>query len=344
MSPLESLPLDTDVVVQYRVRHLTKFVYSAPVAESVMELRMQPLTGPRQRCLTFDVTTTPRARIFAYRDPLGSVVHYFDIPGQHARLEISTDAVVEMSSPATLPDALPVDAWDAMDEAVASHEHWDWIQPSGFTACTPALDAFIASLGFGRDLDPLTFLRRLTTVMFEAFAYEPKSTRVDSPIDEALATRAGVCQDFAHIMIAIARHQGIPSRYVSGYVAPRPTAASHDRSVPSATHAWIEAWLPGLGWIGFDPTNDTLARSRHIGVAIGRDYTDVPPTRGVFKGEAGSELGVAVAVTRVADPVPLDGPGPSARWAPADVASVATAPVPVDARQQQHQQHQQQQQ
>ena len=132
--------------------------------------------------------------------------------------------------------------------------------------------------------------------LFTRFEYRPKSTRVDSPIDDALSTRQGVCQDFSHIMIALVRELGIPCRYVSGYLFhPGETPT---RSSDGATHAWIEAWLLDLGWVGFDPTHNALAGERHIRVAVGRDYSDVPPTRGVFKGLSAvkSELLVGVSI------------------------------------------------
>jgi transglutaminase-like putative cysteine protease len=121
-------------------------------------------------------------------------------------------------------------------------------------------------------------------------------TAADSPIDEALAHGRGVCQDFAHIMIAICRSWGIPARYVSGYLFTDREAG--DRSSPDASHAWVEVFLPSLRWVGFDPTNNVLTGERHIVVATGRDYADVPPSRGVFKGDAESELSVAVQVRR----------------------------------------------
>ncbi|MGZ5923095.1 MAG: transglutaminase-like domain-containing protein, partial [Rhizomicrobium sp.] len=126
-------------------------------------------------------------------------------------------------------------------------------------------------------------------------------TDAHSPIEVALKERRGVCQDFAHIMIAIARHWGIPARYASGYLYHRPR--THDRSGDDATHAWLEAYLPSLGWIGFDPTNDILAGERHIRAAVGRDYSDVPPTRGTFKGGARSELAISVVVEPTQAPV-----------------------------------------
>ncbi len=119
-------------------------------------------------------------------------------------------------------------------------------------------------------------------------------TKADSPIDHALKAGRGVCQDFAHVMIAICRQWGAPARYVSGYLFTDRTAG--DRSNPEATHAWVEVFLPTLGWIGVDPTNNILAGERHIVVATGRDYADVPPTRGVYKGEAENELTVTVSV------------------------------------------------
>jgi transglutaminase-like putative cysteine protease len=122
----------------------------------------------------------------------------------------------------------------------------------------------------------------------------PRSTRADSPIDEALTTREGVCQDFAHVMIALVRSLGIPCRYVSGYL--HHGKQDQDRSTHDATHAWVEAFLPHLGWVGFDPTNHLIASNRHIRTALGRDYADVPPSKGIYRGRATSQLFVAVRV------------------------------------------------
>jgi transglutaminase-like putative cysteine protease len=149
-------------------------------------------------------------------------------------------------------------------------------------------------LGVKRRDDPLRVLCELNTSLFHWFDYVPKSTNVDSPIDQAIESHKGVCQDFAHVMIALVRGLGIPCRYVSGYLFHRDS--DQDRSSEGATHAWVEALLPGLGWVGFDPTNNRLAGDRHIRTAIGRDYADVPPTRGVFKGTVDSELSVGVRV------------------------------------------------
>ena len=123
-------------------------------------------------------------------------------------------------------------------------------------------------------------VHQLNKQLYEYFSYTPRSTRVDSPIDEAIASRQGVCQDFAHTMIALLRHIGIPARYVSGYLYRG--SGDDDRSTPDSTHAWVEVLLPMLNWVGFDPTNDLMAYNRHIRTAVGRDYADVPPTHGII--------------------------------------------------------------
>jgi transglutaminase-like putative cysteine protease len=178
--------------------------------------------------------------------------------------------------------------------ALPEGDYWEMLTPSHFAQPTDLLNALAAELRLGRLGETLTTLRNLNIALHDAFDYEPAGTEVDSPIDLALQKGQGVCQDFAHIMTVLVRQLGIPCRYVSGYLFHR--QEDHDRSAVDATHAWVEALLPELGWVGFDPTNNLIVSDRHIRVAIGRDYADVPPTRGVFKDEARSELNVAVQV------------------------------------------------
>lgn len=321
--------------MHFTVYHLTRFRYDSHVSESVMEVRMQPRTEGGQRCLRFELSTSPRSRVFAYQDPLGNVVHHFDIPARHRELTITAEAVVEFVSSLDVPDGLPMSAWDAMDTPAFQDRHVDYLHASKFATPTETLLAFRDELDVTRQADPLTTLRQLNARLFEAFEYAPKSTRVDSPIDEALAARRGVCQDFAHVMITLVRGLGIPCRYVSGYLFHK--GGAHERSVESASHAWVEAWLPELGWVGFDPTNDTLAGDRHIRVAVGRDYSDVPPTRGVYKGKARSELGVAVRVQTTDAPIQPADVMPALYWTAPDV-ELDEPPADIDQEQEQQQQ------
>lgn len=296
----------------YALKHETRFHYSEPISESVMEVYMQPRTEGIQRCLRFKLQTSPRARAFERYDDLGNGVHFFDIPAKHERLTIVAESVVELVAPAPLPDALSPDAWDALDEMTSTGDFWDALAPSPRTEPTELLRTFGEEVGLRRRDDPLTVLRDLNTAVYEAFGYSSSTTEVDSAMDVALAARKGVCQDFTHIMLALVRSVGIPSRYVSGYLFYH----RGDRSVPDASHAWVEAYLPELGWIGFDPTNNIIAGERHIRVAIGRDYNDVPPTRGFFKGSADTELEVEVEITPTEAPFAVEKLLPMSGWQP----------------------------
>ncbi len=278
----------------YQVRHVTQFRYSARVRESAMEVRMQPRREGRQQCLSFELTTKPSARIMSREDYLGNVVHHFGIPAGHTELVITAQSLVALMPAAPLPHRLDSTAWARLDGLVADSDVAEMLVPSQFAHPTPLLRELTRELSLERRDDPLTVLREITRSVHQTLLYMPESTKVDSPIDDALRQRRGVCQDFTHIMIALVRELAIPCRYVSGYLY----RLHRDRETTgaSATHAWAEALLPDLGWVGFDPTNNVVVADRHIRTAVGRDYADVPPTRGVFKGEAETELSVAVQV------------------------------------------------
>lgn len=278
----------------YSIRHLTRFRYSSSISESIMETRMHPRSDSQQQCLNFSLSVSPRCRAFTYRDHLGNNVHHFDIPGEHNQLVIIAESVVEQQPQTHIPESLGPETWEELDQTVRAGDYWEMVLPSTFAVPSPALLALADELEMKRRDDPLSLVRELNQRLFDYFEYVPRHTRVDSPIDEAILSRKGVCQDVAHTMIALLRQVGIPARYVSGYLYRG--SDDHDRSTPDATHAWVDALLPRLGWVGFDPTNNLLAQHRHIRTAVGRDYADVPPTHGVFRGKTNSELYVAVRV------------------------------------------------
>ena len=259
-----------------------------------MEVRIQPRSDGFQHCLDFRLTTSPKTQILSYRDALGNRVHNFDIPNRHSHLTITAEALVEVTMPPDIPEALSPSAWEELDAMTANDEYWDVLKPSHFARPSELLYDLMRELNIERRDDPLTVLRHLNVAIYNYFEYAKQNTNVDSPIDDALRIKRGVCQDFAHIMIALARELQIPCRYVSGYLFHQPDDS--DRSTDGATHAWVEAFLPELGWVGFDPTNNAVAAERHIRVAVGRDYADVPPTQGVFRGKSESKLSVSVQV------------------------------------------------
>jgi transglutaminase-like putative cysteine protease len=285
----------------YSIRHVTRFRYNAPVRESVMELRMQPRSEGPQTLRSFQIATNPRAQLYAYTDHLGNAVYHFNLLREHEELRIEAQAVVELGPMRSLPDQLDVLEWERYNSFNLSDDHFDMLEPSKFARPSPELESFMRIADLAKpEGDPLTALKTLQRAIYDSFEYQSGVTEVNSPIEVALEQRRGVCQDFAHIMTAIGRAWRIPCRYVSGYLYHK---GSRDRSAADATHAWVEAYLPSLGWIGFDPTNNIMAGERHVRAAVGRDYSDVPPTRGTYKGDADSELSIAVSLEPTQAPV-----------------------------------------
>jgi transglutaminase-like putative cysteine protease len=316
----------------YSVRHTTTFRYEPAVRESVMEVRLQPRSDGDQRCLSFTLDIDPPANVMQYRDFTGNTVHHFDIAGRHNQVKVTAQSAVELQ---TVPAPRPSDSgdWSDLDALVAANDHWEMLLPSHFAHTSEPLEKLAKELRCERRGNPLTLLLEINESIYTLFAYVKNSTKVDSPIEEALRARQGVCQDFAHIMIALVRPLLIPCRYVSGYMFHR-DEDDKDRSLEGASHAWVEALVPGWGWVAFDPTNNLVGGDRHIRVAVGRDYADVPPTRGVYKGESQSELSVAVTVS------PADHIAPEP-IAPSFVVRSRPVPARVALRPEQEQQQQQ---
>ena len=291
---------------RFLVEHLSDFRYAEPAHGSLMVLRLRPREDGRQRVAAFALGIDPAAAPAPFEDPFGNVCHLFNIHRTHRHTAVRSQAEVETAGAAPLPDRMEADAWDALAEAGAPLRQWEFLAPSRFARPSPALAAFTAATGIRRAGDPLSSLRELAEALHGAFRYEPGSTAVDSPIEHILETGRGVCQDYTHVMIAIARSWGIPSRYVSGYLHNEGTAG--EQTPAGASHAWAEFLLPDLGWIGFDPTNDTRADHRHVPVATGRDYADAAPTRGVVFGGGACRLEVRVSVTGGGEPAAAGAP------------------------------------
>jgi transglutaminase-like putative cysteine protease len=321
----------------YSIKHITRFEYSSPVSESLTEVRMQPLTDGQQTCLSFDLSVNPRVKVSTRTDHLDNTIHHFDIPANHSQLLITVSSTVSVKPFAPLPDQLDSNAWEILDRAIDEHNLYEFLMPGSFTQPSPLLREFAREINATRRAHPLELILEINRAIYEKFEYAPQSTNVDSLIDVALESRRGVCQDYSHIMITLLREfLKVPCRYVSGYLYHR--SENHDRSAADATHAWVEVYLPGIGWTGFDPTNDLVAGDRHIRVALGRDYLEVPPTRGVFKGLATSKLSVAVQVA--------EAEAAETKLRPPNVSSWSTVerPSPAVGLLEAHRQQQQQQQ
>ena len=289
------------MIATYAIEHTLRFDYAAPVRASVMTLYLYPVRDRAQTVRDFSIQTDPDGPLFEFTDPFGNTGHFLDRLRAHERLGITARSTVEVGPLTSAPERLDADGSERLRRAVDTVELWPMTHPSSFVGSNPALEEFMAKHDMAPGDDPLASARDLCGKLHRAFEYVPGHTRVDSPIEQILETGRGVCQDYAHVMASILRGWGIPCRYVSGYLGPP------DRGVAKGeSHAWVECWFPGLGWTGFDPTNDTQGDERHIRVAVGRDYADVPPSRGVFRGAADSVLESEVVIERVRD---ADSPG-----------------------------------
>lgn len=277
--------------VSFEIEHITRYTYAEPVRHCVMALCMRPRDDRGQALRSFEVRTDPPASMTAETDSFGNAKHVLSVLREHPSIAITALSRVDTQVPADLPGSLGDDAWQQVGALARSFAHWEYSRPSRYARTSPALAAFLRKEDLRPGDDPLQSLVRLSDSLHETFDYVPGSTTVVSPIDHILESGRGVCQDYAHVMIAVARSWRIPARYVSGYVfASKPG----QEELGAQSHAWVECLLPGLSWVGFDPTNRTAPDERHVRVAVGRDYHDVAPTRGVRVGGGASLLEVSV--------------------------------------------------
>ena len=308
----------------YSIEHETRFEYNSGVRESVMEVRARPRDEAGQDVVEFSLSISPRCHVWDYRDFMGNHVHSFDIPQTHRTQTITARSLVRVEPPAPLPWEFDPDTWDRLGKNPEAYrtDAFEMTQPSTFAHDSALFRSFIQETGIERGSDPLSTVRDVCQTIFDRFEYQPNRTEVDSPIDVPLGLRAGVCQDFAHIMIAVLRSLDIPARYVSGYLFHRGgDLPAPERSSEDATHAWVETLLPDVGWVGFDPTHNIVTDDHYIRTAIGRDYADVPPTRGVFRGRAESKMAVTVTVEKLDRlPTHADRPFQTSGWTPPEPA------------------------
>ncbi|MDE2727181.1 MAG: transglutaminase family protein [Gemmatimonadota bacterium] len=297
--------------LRYRIKHVTMYRYSFPVRNCAMSLALRPLEDRRQRVSAFRIETEPEGSIFPVSDAFGNTRHQLHLNRDHRSLSITARSMVGVTPGAAPPEECEEDAWETIRGWRDSFHQWDFMDHSGLALPSPALERFVQQSGIAPTGDPLAALKRLSGALFERFEYVPGSTTISSTIEHILDTGRGVCQDYAHVMIAVARTWGIPARYVSGYLHDESAAGGAGgvggRGGGTTSHAWVECRLPGPGWTGFDPTNATLADERHVRVAVGRDYQDVSPTRGVLFGGGDIKLEVEVNMETIPEN-PADSP------------------------------------
>ena len=260
------------------VRHVTRLTYDAPIVDAHTELRVKPAHRDGQRCSSFTVRTEPRApSVDEYVDRFGTSVQHFDLIEPHSSLEVAVESEVwtperyESDGPPTVL------------------ERWDLLQPTRYVPLDGAISELAGSVEAGDDAWAMAL--GLVDRVRGSMTYERGTTDVHTRADEALADGRGVCQDFAHVLIGVCRARGVPTRYVSGYLFDPNGDGDH-----GASHAWVDVYDDARGWFSLDPTHDTEQTERYVRVGVGRDYADVPPTRGVYRGSAAEELEVSVLI------------------------------------------------
>jgi transglutaminase-like putative cysteine protease len=285
---------------RYHLVHVTQFHYDGPVSESYNEVRLRPIHDDAQSCLSFRLTTKPGARVSAHRDPFANWVHHFNVLGEHRQLTVEAESVVLAHNGAPpAPSAFTLAELDAQCGNLFE-DFFDFVAPTAYVPRLPGLLELVRAAEEGSGGTAAGFAARASDLIHERFSYVKGATHVNSSIADSFSLGAGVCQDFAHLLLGVLRSRGLPARYVSGYLVPDNTdeaGASVEEVIGGqASHAWAEVYLPGAGWMGLDPTLGQPVASRHVRLAYGRDYGDVAPVRGVYKGHAGQRLSVDVRV------------------------------------------------
>ncbi len=274
-------------MARMQVLHRTRYEYEAPVRESFNEVRLRPVSNEHQSCDSFVLRVLPAVRLRHYEDFYANCVHHFEITQPHSSLQIEAFSSVSTNSSNWLdPLATPFPI-ARIRECAQIERCFDYLQSSDYVALDPdlwrlALD--IANSG----QDAWQVAQSLMTWVHQSFTYDPTATTAYTLMSEALRRRTGVCQDYAHVLIALCRSLQIPALYVSGYF--------HTPGA-DASHAWVEVFLPGIGWRALDPTHGTQPDTRYIKIAVGRDYSDVPPTSGHYKGTQKRAMQVDVHIS-----------------------------------------------
>jgi transglutaminase-like putative cysteine protease len=284
--------------MKLEISHTTRYYYDFPAMESVNEIRLTPSTNHRQSCYQHAVTVHPNVSLFSYDDFFGNRVHCFSVADPHQELMIQTKSIVvtdereqERKQMLSLGEQI-----ELLHSERFINRHAEYLMDTKYTYIDPEV---ARQFGGGEIKDSIEIqLKRISEAIFTNFEYDPYASHVKTTITETVNLRRGVCQDFAHLMIALCKNIQVPTRYVSGYHFVGDLQGGH-ADYEQASHAWVEAFVPGIGWVGYDPTNNGEINWRYVKLCHGRDYEDIVPVKGIYRGSDKQSLEVVVDVKRV---------------------------------------------
>jgi len=280
----------------YRTLHTTRYRYDAPVSQSISEGRLTPRAFAGQRVFETNVTVDPDfARVSTRVGYFGNTVTTISVFGTHDRFTVTATSVVETGLAPV--GEIPLAAWELVRNELAAPGDADYIAASEYIFESPYVPSINAVADYARPIfapgRPLIeSLRELNQRIHGEFLYKPESTSIEVPLQEVMDKRHGVCQDFAHVMIGAVRSVGLAARYVSGYLR-----SGADMQGSEASHAWVSVYVPGAGWLDFDPTNNVMPTDGHVTIGWGRDFGDITPLKGIALGGGGQKVEVEVRVT-----------------------------------------------
>ena len=290
--------------MKYRVRHYTDYTYQDPVSICYNRLCLTPRTGPEQECISSEINIVPAPDEYSQRiDFFGNNLSFFSVFKEHKKLKISSTSIVKMENRAHASLAFGSDVlWKdvpALLEANSAHaEIIQYTIPSQYIPHSDVIKNF-ASDCFQEHATLWASCQALMQKIFKELEFKPGFTTINTPVEEVIKIKKGVCQDFAHLMIACLRNMNLPARYVSGYLETLPPPGKEKLVGADASHAWVSVYFPNIGWVEFDPTNGLLPAYKHITVAYGRDYQDVAPIKGIVFSSGNQKLTVRVDVERI---------------------------------------------
>lgn len=276
---------------EFKIQHITRYTYDGMVRDSANQIILFPIVDVNQDVLKHELTITGNPLVDTHIDYYGNEVGSFTYLEKHNRMVITSDVLVVTHAKELPADDVPAqEQWEKLTSLQYVVPYIDFLKHDYFEAQTNLM-AVIESEKQAGDT-PFKTALRFCDYVYRNFEYLPGVTTVESTIDEVLQLKAGVCQDFAHILVLMLRLLNIPARYISGYICPNHNGMRGE----GATHAWAEVYLPDFGWLGIDPTNNCIANETHVRLAVGRNFSDCSPVKGVYKGSSGHLLEVKVSV------------------------------------------------